>query len=83
MSRKLSLSIPTYVHSTLIEIRVIEMVANKQAVLPAERAQYSAIIDGILASADLQTISSKQIRKSLQAELQQDISEKKVGSQYP
>jgi upstream activation factor subunit UAF30 len=49
-------------------------------VLPAERAQYSAIIDGILASSDLQTISSKQIRKSLQQALQHDISEKKVCS---
>jgi upstream activation factor subunit UAF30 len=56
----------------------MRMAANGKAVLPAERAQYSAIIDGILSSSDLQTISSKQIRKSLQAVLQQDISEKKV-----
>lgn len=51
------------------------------SLLPAERAQYSAIIDGILASSDLQTISSKQIRKSLQAALQQDVSEKKDAVQ--
>ncbi|PMD39459.1 SWIB-domain-containing protein [Hyaloscypha variabilis F] len=49
--------------------------------LPAERAQYSAIIDGILASSDLQTISSKQIRKNLQQALQHDISEKKDAVQ--
>jgi DEK C terminal domain len=46
--------------------------------LPAERAQYSAIIDGILASGDLQTISAKQIRKGLEAKLDIDISDKKV-----
>jgi upstream activation factor subunit UAF30 len=62
-----------------MRLGIIRILINKQVVLPAERAQYSAIIDGILASSDLQTISSKQIRKSLQAELQQDISEKKVS----
>jgi upstream activation factor subunit UAF30 len=46
--------------------------------LPAEHAQYSAIIDGILASGDLETISAKQIRKGLQAKLEIDISDKKV-----
>lgn len=51
------------------------------SLLPAEHAQYSAIIDGILASSDLQTISSKQIRKSLQQELQHDISDKKDAVQ--
>ncbi len=47
--------------------------------LPNERAQYSALIDNILASSDLQTISAKQIRKQLQAALDVDISDKKVG----
>jgi hypothetical protein len=45
----------------------------------SERAQYSAIIDEILASGDLQTISAKQIRKGLQARLGFDISDKKVS----
>lgn len=49
------------------------------AVLPAEQAQYSAIIDGILASSDLSTISAKQIRKTLQEKLEHDISDKKVN----
>jgi upstream activation factor subunit UAF30 len=47
-------------------------------VLPSERAQYSAIIDDILAEGDLNTISAKQIRRGLQARLGIDISEKKV-----
>ena len=46
----------------------------------SERAQYSAIIDDILASGDLQTISAKQIRKGLQARLEVDVSDKKVIS---
>lgn len=47
-------------------------------VLPAERAQYSAIIDDILATGDLTTISAKTIRKGLAAKLDIDISDKKV-----
>ncbi|KAK0100324.1 hypothetical protein ONS95_008282 [Cadophora gregata] len=47
------------------------------SLLPAETAQYTAIIDGILKKSDLQTISAKQIRKQLQAALNQDISDKK------
>jgi hypothetical protein len=38
-------------------------------VLPSESAQYSAIIDDILAEADLATISAKQIRKGLKERL--------------
>lgn len=49
-------------------------------VLPAEQAQFSALIDGILATADLSTISAKKIRKELQAKLTVDISDKKVGA---
>jgi hypothetical protein len=57
-----------------------EQPANQTViVLPNERAQYSALIDNILASSDLQTISAKQIRKQLQAALDVDISEKKVS----
>ncbi|KAL2072783.1 hypothetical protein VTL71DRAFT_12126 [Oculimacula yallundae] len=47
------------------------------SLLPAESAQYTAIIDGILKSSDLQTISAKKIRKELQAALDQDLSDKK------
>lgn len=55
---------------------------SKNIVLPAERAQYSAIIDGILATGDLQTISAKQIRKGLAAQLDLDLSDKKVRNIY-
>ncbi|KAG4440358.1 hypothetical protein IFR05_004151 [Cadophora sp. M221] len=48
------------------------------SLLPAETAQYTAIIDGILKTSDLQTISAKKIRKELQAALDQDITDKKV-----
>jgi len=49
--------------------------------LPAERAQYSAIIDNILANADLQTISAKQIRKGLASEVGVDLADKKEAVQ--
>jgi hypothetical protein len=53
--------------------------ANKGiAVLPSERAQYSAIIDGILANSDLNTISARRIRGELEARLGVDVSDKKV-----
>ena len=52
---------------------------NDRIVLPAERAQYSAIIDGILAEGDLSTISAKAIMKGLAAALDTDISDKKVN----
>jgi hypothetical protein len=52
-------------------------------VLPAERAQYSAIIDGILNSSDLNTVSAKQISQSLAAALNADISDKKVSTTFP
>lgn len=48
---------------------------------PSETAQYSAIIDDILASSDLTTISAKHIRKGLQAKLNEDISDKKAAVQ--
>ena len=48
------------------------------AVLPSERAQYSAIIDGILANSDLNTISARRIRGELEARLGVDVSDKKV-----
>jgi hypothetical protein len=47
-------------------------------VLPAEKAQYSAIIDSILACSDLNTVTPKQIRRGLQEKVDVDISDKKA-----
>lgn len=52
----------------------------RYVVLPSERAQFSAIIDRILAGGDLATISAKQIRNALAAKLEIDLSEKKVSA---
>ncbi|KAI6791795.1 hypothetical protein KC332_g17832 [Hortaea werneckii] len=41
------------------------------------RASYSVIIDDILATADLETISAKAIRKALQEQVSEDLTEKK------
>lgn len=43
-----------------------------------QRASYSVIIDNILATADLETISAKAIRKGLQEQVAEDLTEKKV-----
>lgn len=43
-----------------------------------ENSKYSIIIDRILKEGDLSTISAKQIRKDLQAELGFDLSHQKV-----
>ena len=45
---------------------------------PIEREQYAAIIDGILASADLQKISARQVRTRLAAQLGVDLTDSKV-----
>ena len=37
------------------------------AVAPEQRASYAAMIDGILAQSDLETVSAKRIRKEMQA----------------
>ncbi|KAK4546091.1 hypothetical protein LTR36_002228 [Oleoguttula mirabilis] len=42
-----------------------------------KRASYSAIIDSILASADLETISAKAIRRSLQEQVDDDLASEK------
>jgi hypothetical protein len=47
-------------------------------VTPEEEAQYTPIIDDILANADLATISAKAIRKGIQTRVDHDISAKKV-----
>jgi hypothetical protein len=57
----------------------IEQADNTITVLPSERAQYSAIIDVILANSDLNTISARRIRAELELKLGVDVSEKKVG----
>ncbi|CAI6341593.1 unnamed protein product [Periconia digitata] len=44
---------------------------------PQASSMYAAIIDGILANSDLNTISAKRIRKGLQERLDHDISEHK------
>jgi hypothetical protein len=55
----------------------------RNAALPAEvEASYSAIIDGILARSDLNTISAKRIRKGLQEQVEYDISGQKVCSPH-
>lgn len=47
--------------------------------LPAEKvSQYSAIIDRIIATGDLETISTKQIRNGLQAAVDEDLGEYKI-----
>lgn len=46
---------------------------------PEERSRYTAIIDAILATADLETISRKKIRQGLETSLGgKDLSEQKV-----
>ncbi|TAQ91303.1 hypothetical protein B7494_g272 [Chlorociboria aeruginascens] len=48
---------------------------------PSEEAQYSAIIDSILATSDLNTITRKDIKAGLEKALGYDISDKKVCDQ--
>jgi hypothetical protein len=45
---------------------------------PEVEASYATIIDGILASSDLNTISAKAIRKGLQSKVSFDLSAQKV-----
>ncbi|KAK3691691.1 hypothetical protein LTR37_018484 [Vermiconidia calcicola] len=45
---------------------------------PEQHASYSAIIDDILASSDLNTISAKRIRKGLQEQVDYDIRPQKA-----
>ena len=53
------------------------------AVAPEEKARYTAIIDGILTKADLETVSRKKIRQSLEVELGgKDLSEQKVRDPF-
>jgi len=53
--------------------------ANTSHPVPAEqRASYAAIIDEILAKADLETISAKRIRNGLQERVDYDLTPQKV-----
>lgn len=52
------------------------------AVSSEERERYTKIIDDILATADLETISRKKVRQSLESRLGgQDLSEQKVRTE--
>jgi hypothetical protein len=64
--------------SYLARIAQFKITAKNNTVEPAEQAQFSAIIDGILASANLETISAKQVRKDLAEKIGVDLSDKKV-----
>ena len=48
------------------------------AVTDEERGAYTRIIDGILASADLETVTRKKIRQGLEEAIDKDLSEQKV-----
>lgn len=49
------------------------------SVPPEVRVHYVAIVDSILADADLTTISVKQVRNGIQEKVQYDITPHKVG----
>lgn len=49
-----------------------------RTVPPEQEAAYSAIIDDLLKSSDLETVSAKRIRKGLQDCVDYDISSQKV-----
>jgi hypothetical protein len=48
------------------------------AVSPEELDEYTSIIDGILASADLNTVTRKKVREGLETALGKDLSHQKV-----
>jgi hypothetical protein len=59
-----------------------ENIADLCLLVPTEqRAAYAAIIDDVLATSDLLTISAKRIRKTLQEKVDYDISSQKVRPQ--
>lgn len=71
-------------HSRFASARCIAIptslsMANRVFSVPAEqRASYAAIIDEILSTADLETISAKRIRNALQDRVDYDLSRQKV-----
>jgi len=48
-----------------------------------ERAEYTRIIDGILATANLETVTRKKIRQGLEAAINKDLSDQKVRVSFP
>jgi hypothetical protein len=63
----------------LVSTFASRLMANHVIKVPAEqRAAYAAIIDEILASADLETISAKRIRNGLQERVEYDLAPQKV-----
>jgi DEK C terminal domain len=50
------------------------------AVSPEQRASFTKVIDSILASSDINTISSKRIRQGLQETVEYDLNDYKVSS---
>lgn len=46
---------------------------------PEEESEFTRIIDAILATADLQTVTRKKIRQGLEAALGKELTEQKVG----
>jgi hypothetical protein len=64
-----------------VRMSVSRLMTDGVSQVPAEqRESYAAIIDEILASADLETISAKRIRNGLQARVDYDLTPQKVGS---
>lgn len=54
------------------------MLTTETAVPAEQRASYAAIIDEILATADMETISAKRIRNGLQERVDYDLAPQKV-----
>lgn len=71
---------PTMLATTRTLRKWTAKTANMPTVPPEQQASYSAIIDQILASSDLNTISAKRIRKGLQEKVDYDITPQKVGT---
>lgn len=58
----------------------IAFTTDRSTVTTEQRAEYTTLIDEILASADLTTVSAKKIRNIMAEKLGYDISDKKVCS---
>ena len=76
--RKLKEEIEYYRSLKGIETKSFERVSASGIFKDDERAQYAAIIDSILASADLQTVNTRQVRRGLAARLGIDLEGRKV-----
>ena len=64
-------------------LHFIGTIAYKSHTVPKEvEASYAAIIDAILATSDLNTVSEKRIRKGLQASVEYDITPQKVRPDF-